>query len=45
MLLSVPSLVPIVRRYFSRRFGEDRLRGGGELTTVARGLALRAAEG
>ena len=37
------SFVPIVRRYFERRFGAGRLRGGGELTTVARGLALRAA--
>jgi hypothetical chaperone protein len=39
------SLVPIVRRYFARRFGEERLRGGEELTTVAKGLALRALEG
>ena len=38
------SLVPIVRRYFERRFGAGRLRGGGELTTVAKGLALRALE-
>ena len=38
------SLVPMVRRYFARRFGEERLRGGEELTTVAKGLALRAAE-
>ena len=38
------SLVPMVRRYFSRRFGADRLRGGEELTTVAKGLALRAAQ-
>lgn len=36
------SLVPIVRRYFERRFGADRLRGGEELTTVAKGLALCA---
>jgi len=36
------SFVPIVRRYFERRFGADKLRGGGELTTVAKGLALRA---
>jgi hypothetical chaperone protein len=36
------SFVPIVRRFFERRFGADRLRGGGELTTVAKGLALRA---
>ncbi len=39
------SLVPMVRRYFARRFGETRLRGGEELTTVAKGLALRAAAG
>jgi hypothetical chaperone protein len=39
------SLVPMVRRYFARRFGADRLRGGEELTTVAKGLALRAAAG
>ena len=38
------SLVPRVRRLFAERFGEQRLRGGEELTTVARGLALRAAE-
>jgi hypothetical chaperone protein len=37
------SFVPIVRRFFERRFGADRMRGGGELTTVAKGLALRAA--
>ncbi len=36
------SLVPMVRRYFTRRFGAERLRGGEELTTVAKGLALRA---
>ncbi|MFN8602957.1 MAG: Hsp70 family protein [Candidatus Binatia bacterium] len=37
------SLVPCVRRLFEERFGVDRLRGGNELTTVARGLALIAA--
>lgn len=37
------SLVPSVRRLFAERFGEDRLRGGEELTTVARGLAAIAA--
>src|SRR6266540_264983 len=36
------ALVPAVRRIFKRKFGADRLRGGEELTTVARGLALRA---
>jgi len=38
------AFVPAVRRLFADRFGADRLRGGEELTTVARGLALRAAE-
>jgi hypothetical chaperone protein len=37
------SLVPCVRKLFVDRFGADRLRGGEELTTVARGLALIAA--
>ena len=36
------SFVPAVRRLFSDRFGEDRIRGGGELISVASGLALRA---
>src|SRR5262245_60200677 len=34
------SFVPAVRRLFEQRFGAARLRGGGELTTVAKGLAL-----
>lgn len=38
------SFVPAVRHIFAQRFGLDRLRGGEELTTVARGLALRALE-
>ncbi len=38
------SLVPAVRGLFLERFGADRLHSGGELTSVARGLALRAAE-
>lgn len=38
------SRVPCVRQLFADRFGADRLRGGRELTTVARGLALLAAE-
>ncbi|MGI8772221.1 MAG: Hsp70 family protein [Acidobacteriaceae bacterium] len=38
------SLVPAVRRIFSSRFGEDKVRTGGEFTSVARGLALRAGE-
>jgi hypothetical chaperone protein len=37
------SFVPAVRRIFSDRFGEDRLRGGNEFTSVAQGLALRGA--
>jgi hypothetical chaperone protein len=36
------SLVPSVREIFARRFGGERVRGGEELTTVARGLALMA---
>ena len=39
------SMVPAVRRLFEHRFGAARLRGGAELTTVASGLALRAAAG
>jgi hypothetical chaperone protein len=38
------SFVPVVRRYFSRTFGGSKLRSGEELTTVAKGLALRALE-
>jgi hypothetical chaperone protein len=38
------SFVPAVRRIFATRFGEDRIRGGNEFTSVAHGLALRAAE-
>lgn len=38
------SLVPAVRRIFIERFGEDRIRTGNEFISVARGLALRAAE-
>jgi hypothetical chaperone protein len=36
------SFVPAVRRLFLDRFGEDRIRSGGELTSVASGLAMRA---
>jgi hypothetical chaperone protein len=36
------SFVPAVRRIFEQRFGKDRLRSGGELVSVASGLALRA---
>ena len=38
------SFVPAVRALFERRFGAEKLRGGQELTSVASGLALRAAE-
>ena len=38
------AFVPAVRRIFAIRFGEDRIRGGNEFTSVASGLALRAAE-
>ena len=38
------SFVPAVRRIFETRFGQDRIRGGNEFTSVAHGLALRAAE-
>lgn len=38
------SLVPSVRAIFAARFGAERVRGGDELITVARGLALLAAE-
>jgi len=38
------SFVPAVRRIFASRFGESRIRSGNEFTSVASGLALRAAE-
>jgi hypothetical chaperone protein len=38
------SLVPAVRRVFTVRFGEKRIRTGNEFISVARGLALRAEE-
>jgi len=38
------SFVPAVRRIFESRFGSERVRYGDEFTSVARGLALRAAE-
>ena len=38
------SYVPAVRRIFATRFGEQRIRSGNEFTSVAHGLALRAAE-
>lgn len=39
------SFVPAVRRIFETRFGKERLRSGGELVSVASGLALRAQNG
>jgi hypothetical chaperone protein len=36
------SFVPAVRRIFSSRFGEERIRSGNEFTSVAHGLALCA---
>jgi hypothetical chaperone protein len=38
------SFVPAVRRIFQTRFGNERIRAGNEFTSVARGLALKAAE-
>jgi hypothetical chaperone protein len=38
------SLTPIVRGIFIRRFGADAIMSGGELTSIAHGLALIAAE-
>jgi len=37
------SFVPAVRRIFATRFGEQRIRTGNQFTSVAWGLALRAA--
>ena len=34
------SLIPAVRKIFARRFGADRVAVGGELTSIAHGLAL-----
>ncbi|WP_184201330.1 Hsp70 family protein [Polymorphobacter multimanifer] len=34
------SLIPAVREIFARRFGANRVAVGGELTSIARGLAL-----
>jgi hypothetical chaperone protein len=36
------SFVPAVSRIFETRFGEKRIRGGNEFTSVASGLALKA---
>jgi hypothetical chaperone protein len=38
------SFVPAVRRIFETRFGKQRIRGGNEFTSVARGLALKATD-
>jgi hypothetical chaperone protein len=38
------SFVPAVQRLFADRFGEERLTAGGELVSVAEGLALIGAE-
>ncbi len=38
------SFVPSVRAIFERRFGQNKLRGGNEFTSVASGLALHAEE-
>lgn len=38
------SLIPAVRAIFARRFGEARLSSGGELTSIAHGLAMVAQE-
>ncbi len=38
------SLVPAVRAIFEARFGADRIEAGGELTSIAHGLALIAQE-
>jgi hypothetical chaperone protein len=34
------SLIPAIRAMFDRRFGDDRIATGGELTSIAHGLAL-----
>jgi hypothetical chaperone protein len=39
------SFVPAVRAIFESRFGAAKLRTGNEFTSVARGLALKAADG
>lgn len=36
------SFIPAMRRLFAQRFGAEKLAGGGELTSVATGLALAA---
>ena len=34
------SLIPAIRAMFERRFGPERIASGGELTSIAHGLAL-----
>ena len=34
------SLIPAIRGIFDRRFGAERIATGGELTSIAHGLAL-----
>ncbi len=38
------SLIPRIRQLFAERFGDDRIATGGELTSIAHGLALIGAE-
>ena len=38
------AFVPAVREIFAQRFGVGKLIGGSEFTSVAKGLALRAAK-
>ena len=38
------SLTPRLRRLFTERFGEERIASGGELTSIAHGLALIGAQ-
>ncbi len=38
------SLIPAIRAIFHRRFGGERIASGGELTSIAHGLALIGAE-
>jgi hypothetical chaperone protein len=38
------SFVPAVREIFEQRFGRERIVGGSEFTSVAKGLALRSRE-
>src|SRR5262249_30322545 len=44
LLTGRSSFVAAVRRIFEGRFGAARIRSGNEFTSVARGLALKAAE-